>query len=99
MPFDKVSAYYDQFTFICHCRVCSVQQTVTKSRSESFILAGQIGYRLAYEVDTVSVLRCCSGYDADFKEVGDTCIRKYWVLKLLTVLHTRHVTVESTFYS
>ena len=54
------------------CRVCSDVRTVTKSRSESFIMGHRMRYRLVYETEHVPVAKCCPGYE----RVGDTCKRE-----------------------
>ena len=53
-------------------RVCAIPRSVNVSRANSFIVNGNIGYRLSYEQGFISVLGCCPG----FTEVGDSCERK-----------------------
>ena len=66
------------------CRVCSDARTVTKSRSESFIMGRRTRYRRVYVTEHVPVAKCCPGYE----RVGDTCKRE---LYLETVHSTFHV--------
>ena len=80
--------------FICHCRVCTVAHSVTKSKSEVVYIGNRIGYKIAYELDYVSVPQCCTGY---FTEVGNSCNRKYLFLKSPNVL-LQVMTMESTFH-
>ena len=54
-------------------RVCATSKSITVSKATSFLLNGEIGYRLSYEQGSVSVLGCCAGF---FTEVGDSCERK-----------------------